>query len=101
MPVPIIAPATSFVVVATRFVATARKGGEPPHYEIVLGADQDPDTPQLTLVTFDETAIGHALRLEGSDTRVTVTWRRELSPRGRPRLRLDSLALQGVPPGEP
>jgi hypothetical protein len=86
---PALTPTTTYVIVNTRFVDARR---EIPYYELDLGPDQAPDARLVTVISRDNPLICRAIELEGSDTRVAVTWRRELDPRGRPRLVLESLA---------
>ena len=70
-------PATTFVVVDTHYVVPKH---EPPVLRLVLGADQSADTPHVTLVTLDPVIYVRAIELEGTDQRVTVTWRDQRGP---------------------
>jgi hypothetical protein len=69
-----IAPPT-FVVVATHYVVPPPRFHEDPYTEIVAGQSHDADAPRITLITRDPAIAGQAIALEGSDTRVALSWR--------------------------
>jgi hypothetical protein len=74
-----VAPAPTFVVVDTHWVVPPRRFHEAPYLEIVVGQSHDPDCARVTLITRDLALVAHVVALEGSDTRVGLTWRHEPS----------------------
>jgi len=80
-----------FVIVDTQFVVPAR-GTEAPYYELVIAADQAAGAKRTTLITRDLAAAARALLVEGTETRLAITWRRDRSPRNTPRFVLEALS---------
>jgi len=87
---PTLAPPT-YVVVDTHFVVPPRRFRDEPYTEIVIGQSHDADAQRRILICREPALVAHALRIEGTEERVAVTWRSEPGPR-RTRLVLESLS---------